>query len=230
MPKLNVSMATLESHNHRNGAIECGQKLYELGKVVFMDDPVHGYGYIADVPDRDYSSRVLVNFNHDGLDVESFFCNKCTSRGGGALCHHVVAAVLAIQGGVSKSMLKVGKSATASVTVNADNTARAIGSGSLEVFATPMLAALMERAACECLADCLELGQTSVGTEINITHTAASPIGAAITATATIEAIFGRQIEFGVTASDGAGEIGSGKHTRAIVDTERFIKKASDRK
>jgi len=230
MPKLNVSIATLESHNHRNGAIECGQKLYELGRVVFMDDPVHGYGYIADVPDKDYSSRVMVNFTHDGLDVESFFCNKCTSRSGSALCRHVVAAVLAIQGGISESKLRIGKSATANATVNADNTAKAVGSGSLEVFATPMMAALMEHAACECLADCLEQEQTSVGTEINITHTSASPIGAEVTATATIEAAFGRRIEFGVTASDGAGEIGSGKHTRAIVDTERFIKKASDKK
>jgi len=228
MSKINVTIATLESHNHIIGDIERGVKLYERGGVEFTQDPEHGY--IADIPEKGQDRRVVVNFTRDGCDVKSFFCNKCVSGNADAICRHIVAAVLAIQGGISESKLRIGKSATANVTANADNTAKAVGSGSLEVFATPMMAALMERAACGCLADCLESGQASVGTEINITHTAASPIGAAITATATIEAVFGRRIEFGVIASDSAGEIGSGKHTRAIVDTERFIKKASDKK
>ena len=230
MPKLNVSMATLESHNHIIGDIERGLKLYERGCVEFMEDPVRDYRFIADIPEKGDSKRVLVNFTHDGLDVESFFCNKCTPRNTNAICRHIVAAVLAIQGGVSKSKLKIGKSASASVTVNVDNTAKAVGSGSLDVYATPMMAALMERAACECLADCSEPGQTSVGTEIKLSHTAASPLGVVVTATATIEAVSGRKVEFAVTASDGAGEIGNGKHTRVIVDAERFMKKAGDRK
>jgi predicted thioesterase len=223
-------MATLESHNHIIGDIERGLKLYERGCVEFMEYPVRGYGYIADIPEKGDSKRILVNFTHDGLDIESFFCIKCTPRHDGALCRHVVAAVLAIQGGVSQSKLKIGKSASASVTVNVDNSAKAVGSGSLDVYATPMMAALVERAACECLSECLEPGQTSVGTEINLSHTAASPIGAVVTATATIEAVSGRKVEFNVTASDGAGEIGNGRHTRVIVDAERFMKKAGDRK
>ena len=125
--------------------------------------------------------------------------------------------------------LPLGKTATACTTVNENNTANAVWSGALEVFATPMMIALMEQAACEYLADGMVPGQTSVGTEINVSHTAASPIGTEIIATATIEAIFGRKVEFTVTASDSSGEIGRGKHTRFIVDTEKFMKKAETR-
>jgi predicted thioesterase/RimJ/RimL family protein N-acetyltransferase len=121
----------------------------------------------------------------------------------------------------------IGKSATVTTIVSEDNTAKAVGSGSLDVFATPMMIALMERAACECLSSGDE--QTSVGTAINIEHTAASPLGAEITASATITAVDGRKIEFEVVASDGKGEIGRGTHTRFIVDGERFMTKASAR-
>jgi predicted thioesterase len=123
----------------------------------------------------------------------------------------------------------VGKSASVSTVVSEQNTAKAAGSGSLDVFATPSMIALMERASYECLADGLEPGQTSVGTSINIDHTAASPVGASITATATITGIDGRKIEFEVTASDNKDEIGHGTHERFIVDSERFIAKAKVR-
>jgi predicted thioesterase len=98
-------------------------------------------------------------------------------------------------------------------------------SGSLDVFATPSMIALMEQAACLCLTDSLDDGKSSVGTEINIRHTAASPLGAEIIATAEIIAVSDRRIEFEVTAHDGKREIGSGTHTRAIVDTVRFMAK-----
>ena len=127
-----------------------------------------------------------------------------------------------------KSGFVLGKTASARTVVSENNTANAVWSGALDVFATPMMVALMEQAACECLADGLDPGQTSVGTEISVSHTAASPIGAEITATATVEAVFGRRIEFIVTASDNTGEIGNGKHTRVIVDAEKFMKKAAD--
>ncbi|MCL2055354.1 MAG: thioesterase family protein [Oscillospiraceae bacterium] len=118
-----------------------------------------------------------------------------------------------------------GKTASAKVKVDGSNTAKAVGSGSLDVFATPMMVALMEKAACECLADGLEAGQTSVGTHIEVSHTAASPLGAEITACASVTGVSGRSVEFSVTAQDGKGEIGSGKHTRFIVDEERFMGK-----
>lgn len=86
-----------------------------------------------------------------------------------------------------------------------------------------MMVALMERAACECLSDCLGGGQTSVGTLINVEHIAASPVGAEVTATATIRSVSGRRVEFAVNAASGDREIGKGEHTRVIVDVERFM-------
>lgn len=124
--------------------------------------------------------------------------------------------------------MQIGKTATATTTVSAENTAKTVGSGSLDVFSTPMMVALMEKAACECLADALGVGETSVGTAINIEHTAASALGAKIVATATIEKIEKRKIEFSVFASEADAEkkeIGKGTHTRFIVDAERFMGK-----
>lgn len=125
-----------------------------------------------------------------------------------------------------RNKLIVGKTAKVSVSVTGQNTARAVGSGSLDVFATPMMIALMERAACAALADVLEEGQTSVGVSISVSHTAASPVGARVTAEATVTAVSGRRVEFDVSASDENGCIGEGKHTRVIVDAWKFTKKA----
>ena len=124
-------------------------------------------------------------------------------------------------------MISAGTTATISTTVDESNTARAVGSGSLDVFATPMMIALMERAACAVLSEALPTGQTSVGTQISVSHTAASPLGSTITATATVTNVNGRKIEFSVSASDGVGEIGNGTHTRVIVDEAKFIAKIS---
>jgi len=126
--------------------------------------------------------------------------------------------------------MTIGKTATVTTTVDDTNVAASVGSGLLSVFATPMMIALMERAACECLSDAFADGQTSVGTAISIEHTAASPLGAMIAATAKITAVDGRKVDFEVTASDKIGEIGRGTHTRFIVDAERFMTKARTRK
>ena len=126
-------------------------------------------------------------------------------------------------------MLSSGKSATVTTKVTEKNTAKAVGSGSLDVFATPMMVALMEKAACECMADGLAPGQTSVGTQINVAHTAASPLGAEITATAEIVAVDGRKVSFTVVAHDGSNEIGRGAHERFIIDAERFMSKLEQR-
>lgn len=223
--KIAVTMATLESHNHIVGDIERGVKIYHRGGVEFMEyEP--GL-YWAKVPHKgDDTKAVTVVFSRDGQDIEQHSCHCCWRSHGNPVCRHVVAAVLAIQGGVAESKLALGKTATVSTIVMEQNTAAAVGSGSLDVFATPMMIALMEQAACATLADALEPGQTSVGTQISVTHTAASPLGAEVTATAAIESVFGRRIEFSVTAGDGAGQIGSGKHTRMIVDGERLQAKA----
>jgi len=127
------------------------------------------------------------------------------------------------------SKLIAGMNASVTVKVDESNVARTVGSGSTDVFATPMMIALMERAACEALSGALEDGQTSVGTKIDAEHIAASPVGAEITAAATIESVEGRMIEFSIIASDGRGEIGRAKHTRAVVDEAKFMAKAATR-
>ena len=124
-------------------------------------------------------------------------------------------------------MITIGKTGTVTTIVTETNTARAVGSGDLDVFATPMMIALMEQTACAVLSDYLEPGQTSVGTKISVEHIAASPLGLEITTTATITFVHGRTIGFDVVARDNDGEIGKGTHTRVIVDAERFMAKAN---
>jgi predicted thioesterase len=117
----------------------------------------------------------------------------------------------------------VGKTATVYTVVSEKNTAKTVGSGSLDVFSTPMMIALMEQAACECLSGEIEPGQTSVGIRIDAEHIEASPIGAEVSATATIEKIDGRKIVFSVSASCAEKTIGNGTHTRVIVNVEKFL-------
>lgn len=113
-------------------------------------------------------------------------------------------------------------SGTITRTVGPEHTARAVGSGDVEVFATPMLLAWCEEATCAALP--LPPEQTSVGTRISIEHLVASPVGTQITATADIVARDGRLVTFGVHAVDGDGTlIGSGEVRRVIVDRERFL-------
>ena len=121
--------------------------------------------------------------------------------------------------------MEIGLTFTSTTVVDNTNTAVALGSGDMEVFATPAMVALMENAAMNAVAPHLEAGQTTVGTEISTTHIKAAALGATITATATLTAIEGRKLTFAVTAHDGDNIIGEGTHTRFIVDRERFLAK-----
>ena len=121
--------------------------------------------------------------------------------------------------------MNIGLSYTATTTVNPNNTALALGSGDMEVFATPAMVALMENAAMNAVAPHLEAGQTTVGTQITTSHIKASALGATISATATLTAIDGRSLTFAITAREGDKVIGEGSHTRFIVDRERFLAK-----
>lgn len=122
-------------------------------------------------------------------------------------------------------IMEIGLTFTSTTVVDNTNTAVALGSGDMEVFATPAMVALMENAAMNAVAPHLEAGQTTVGTEISTTHIKASALSATITATATLTAIEGRKLTFAVTAHDGDNIIGEGTHTRFIVDRERFLAK-----
>lgn len=119
-------------------------------------------------------------------------------------------------------------SAKSVTTVNSSNTAKAVKSGSLDVFATPMMLALMEEATCTAAAPLLDYGETTVGTKISITHDKASKLGAEITANAVLEEVDGRRLVFSVCAYDENGNtIGKGTIERFVVFAEKFMKKVN---
>ncbi|MBR2318933.1 MAG: thioesterase family protein [Bacteroidaceae bacterium] len=122
-------------------------------------------------------------------------------------------------------MLKEGLEYTSNVQVMPANCASAVGSGGLDVFATPSMVALMENAAMNCVAPYLPEGSTTVGAEINTTHIKPSALGASIKAVARLVAVEGRKLQFDVEAYDGDDCIGKGTHVRFVVDIERFMAK-----
>ena len=109
--------------------------------------------------------------------------------------------------------------------VEREDTALEVGSGSLLVYATPCMVALMEGAACEALADIIPEEKTSVGTYLQIDHISATPVGLEVWAEAEVTDVEGSIVTFQVTAFDEAGKIGEGIHKRAIVSTQRFLDK-----
>ncbi len=116
---------------------------------------------------------------------------------------------------------------TAELKVSENDLAVNVGSGSLPVFATPTMIMLMEKAACNCLADFLEGDETTVGTEMNVKHVSATPCGMNVTAEAVLTEINGREFTFRVKASDEAGVIGEGLHKRFLVYGEKFTAKTN---
>lgn len=115
--------------------------------------------------------------------------------------------------------------ATVKETVTESNTAISVGSGSLAVYATPAMLALMEKAACVAVAEILNEGETTVGTLLNVKHLAATPVGMEVSATAELVERDGRRLVFNVTASDESGEIGKGTHERFVVLADKFTDK-----
>lgn len=121
--------------------------------------------------------------------------------------------------------MEIGLKNTSQTVVTEKNTAKTMGSGNLDVFATPAMVALMENAAMNAVANELPQGSTTVGSLMNTTHIKPSGIGATITATAELVAVEGRKLTFHVSASDGESVIGEGEHIRFVVDIERFMSK-----
>ena len=99
-----------------------------------------------------------------------------------------------------------------------------------DVFSTPALGALVEKAAAEWVATQLDPGQMTVGTQMVVNHTAATPEGLTITATVTLTAIDGRRLDFSWTASDGIEEVGNGTHQRFVVDRARFEQRLAQKR
>lgn len=125
--------------------------------------------------------------------------------------------------------ITVGMKGTVSTTAEREDTAYEVGSGSLLVYATPCMVALMEGAACEAIDVAIPEGKTSVGTELNISHISATPVGLEVRAEAEVTAVDGNTITFSVTAYDEAGKIGEGTHKRVLVTTQRFLDKTYEK-
>ena len=126
-------------------------------------------------------------------------------------------------------MILIGTKCQLEQTVTEELTATAVGSGALPVFGTPIMAAMMENAAMTCLQNFLEEGQGSVGTHLEISHDAPTPIGMNVWAEAEITAVpeNGKMVDFTVKAWDEKGPIGSGTHTRAIIKNDKFLAKCN---
>ena len=121
--------------------------------------------------------------------------------------------------------IEIGMKGEVTTLAEREDTALEVGSGSLLVYATPCMAALMEGAACEAIAEALKETETTVGVELNIQHTSATPVGLDVRAEAEVTAVDGKVITFAITAYDEAGEIGKATHKRVIVNSQKFLEK-----
>ena len=126
--------------------------------------------------------------------------------------------------------LKPGLNAETTAIVTKKNTASSYGSGYLDVFSTPAMIALMEEASYMTVDAILPSGHTTVGTEVNIKHLAATPIGMKVSARAELLNIDGRALLFKVEAFDEKAKIGEGTHSRFIVEVEKFMAKTEGKK
>ncbi len=119
--------------------------------------------------------------------------------------------------------LDVGASASVSFDVTGADTARALGSGDLDVLATPRLLAWCEAATCRAVDDLLDAGATTVGTRVQLQHLLASAVGARLDVRADLVHVDGRLLRFEVAATDEASRlVGTGEVTRVVVDRDRF--------
>jgi len=123
--------------------------------------------------------------------------------------------------------LTPGLRGTAVLVVTDAHTAQAFGSGNVAVFSTPRLIALMEGAAVDAVREHLAPGDTSVGVRVDVTHLAATPVGAQVRAEAELVQVEGRRLRFVVAAWDQHQKIGEGTHDRAVVNYARFVEKVA---
>ena len=115
------------------------------------------------------------------------------------------------------------------IVVAEQQTAKYLGSGELAVFATPCMIALMENTAYRSVQPCLEPGQGTVGTLLNVKHLAATPVGMEVRCETKLIEVDRKRLVFEVKAFDACGLIGEGVHERFIVDNQRFMQKAGSK-
>lgn len=126
-----------------------------------------------------------------------------------------------------KYIMEIGTKGRAEAVVDKTNTALSMGSGSLEVFATPYMIALMEYASQTSVAPMLDEGMSTVGTHLDVSHDAATPLGMRVWAESELVEVDGRRLVFDVKAYDECGLIGQGRHERFIVKAEKFLAKVN---
>lgn len=126
--------------------------------------------------------------------------------------------------------LEIGIKGEDHVIVKQENTAKAMGSGQLPVFATPAMIALMEKTASESVQKYLEEGYGSVGTNLEVKHISATPMDIKVCCESELIKIDGRRLVFSVKAFDNKGLIGEGIHERFIIKNDSFLKKAEEKK
>lgn len=127
-------------------------------------------------------------------------------------------------------MLEIGIKGIQTQAVTAENTARALGSGTLDVFATPALVALAEKTCWQSVADQLDAGSGTVGTRLDVEHTAPTPVGMTVTCESELVAVEGRKLTFRIALHDEKGPVGNGTHERFIINNEKFFAKAQSKR
>lgn len=126
-------------------------------------------------------------------------------------------------------MLELGIKGRQETVVTQDMLASNVGSGLVKVFATAMMIALIEKAAVLSIEPYLDEGQGSVGTQVNVSHCSATPLGMKVHAETELIAIDRRKLTFKVAAYDERGLIGEGLHERFIIDMQKFQSKADSK-
>ena len=126
-------------------------------------------------------------------------------------------------------MIPLGTVGEGSMKVTSENTAQSWGSGTLPVLATPAMILLIEKTASECLMPFLNEGESTVGTSLDIRHSAPSPIGSEVFCRAEVVITDRSKIVFEIRVWDSAGEVGSGKHERFLVNNVKFMERAASR-
>ncbi len=127
-------------------------------------------------------------------------------------------------------MLEIGIKGRERVMVTEDKSAKTVGSGTLDVFATPAMIALMEKTAWKSVAADLEEGCGTVGIHLDVSHDAPTPLGMEVTCESELVAMDGRKLTFQLRAYDEKGDIGKGTHERFIINDEKFQVKANEKR
>jgi len=127
------------------------------------------------------------------------------------------------------SEVKVGFTASTEIVVGTRDTAHHVGSGKIKVLATPVMVMLLEEAALMAVEEFLPLGFQSVGTKLEVSHIAATPVGMRVTAYAKVTEVVGKKLIFSVWAEDEVELIGEGSHERIIVELDRFDKRIAEK-